>query len=88
MKNYIVKLPQKNDSQKYVGVFGATYVLSHAYQFPELSKAMRVARLLTGSSIVPIVNVGLEIFEVVGLNVLIIHRRETTGIALREPVRS
>jgi hypothetical protein len=49
------------------------------------STAIRVARLLSGS-IVPVVNIGLEIFEVDGLNVLIIHRRESTGIALREPV--
>ena len=87
MKKYIVKLAS-HDRKKYLGTFGSTTVLVHAYQFPELSTAIRVARLLGGSSIVPVVNVGLEIFEVNGLNVLIIHRRETTGIALREPVRS
>jgi hypothetical protein len=86
MKKYIVKLAS-HDRKKYLGTFGSTTVLVHAYQFPELSTAIRVARLLSGS-IVPVVNVGLEIFEVDGLNVLVIHRRETTGIALREPVRS
>jgi hypothetical protein len=86
MKKYIVKLAS-HDRKKYLGTFGSTTVLVHAYQFPELSTAIRVARLLSGS-IVPVVNVGLEICEVDGLNVLVIHRRETTGIALREPVRS